>query len=359
VAELTADTGSVSGAWSDCGTADQFDYTCKGKNCTSTGAINSWPCADPGFIYEGDDTGFEYAYAFVAPSDGVCTLIEHGEGFNPPGPGNDLFGVIDWFILTGGGGCEAGACIAYMWENTTDAPECGPNETCSTKSFAVTEGQLFYIVADIFDGVGTNAGYEFEPTWDIEIQCDATEQLLLDEDFTDSVCDGCSASVDAPGACQDFGWHAIGGFADVVTGYYLGQLVNGSLVGYDCGATSATLSMPSAALPADATSCTLSLDYYAQLDPADDGDCVNDIFSVFVADGGGPATQLAGDACGSGTASENPIGSSATPAQTMTWDLSWAAGSNVTVELHWSSDAANNAGLGVVIDNVRLTCLMP
>jgi hypothetical protein len=289
----------------------------------------------------------------------VCTLVEHDEGFNIPGGGQ--FGVIDWFILTGGA-CEADSCIAYVWENVDGDPQCGGgNKTCSYKEFAVTEGQIFYIVADIYDGnAPSHEGFPYDDDWTIEITCDASQQLLLSEDFTDATCDGCSETVQAPPQCSNFGWHTIGGFADVVTGYYIGQLTNNTLTGYDCAATSATVDFPTVTLPGSATSCTVSFDYYAELDPADDGSCTNDILEVLVSVGVAPASAVPGAACGSGSSSENPIGSSQTPTkQTMTYDLTYAAGSDVTVSLAWSSNGQNNAGLGVVIDNVQIACDVP
>ena len=359
VSELTANTGPTTNGWSDCGVADQFSFKCNGPNCANTGSIDTWPCANPDFVYDGEDTGYEYAYVFVAPSDGVCTLIEHDEGFKTAGGGQ--FGVIDWFILTGGG-CEADSCIAYMWENVDDNPLCGPGKkVCSFKEFSVSEGQVFYIVADIYDGLAPDhEGFDYDQEWSVEIVCDASQELLLNEDFTDAVCDGCSESINAPPQCSNFGWHPIGGFADVVTGYYVGQLSNNTLTGYDCAATSAGLGFPTVTLPATSTSCTASFDYYAELDPADDGDCANDILEVMLSVDGGAATLIPGDACGSGSSAENPIGSSQTPAkQTMSYDISYAMGSEVTLTLMWSSNDTNNVGLGAVIDNVQIVCEGP
>ena len=160
VGELVADSGPVSGNWNTCGVADQFDYACNGPNCSNTGAISTWPCADPSFVYEGEETGFEYAYVFVAPIDGTCTFIEYGEGIKLPGSGNNLFGVLDWFLLTGGG-CNANACVGYTWENVKgDPPTCGGGNgtTCSYLEFPVSEGQVFYLVGDLFNGAGSCPG---------------------------------------------------------------------------------------------------------------------------------------------------------------------------------------------------------
>jgi len=353
VGQITADSGVVSGSWSDCGVADQFDFA-----SGSTGAINNWPCADPAFSYEGSNKGYEYAYVFVAPVNGTCTLWEYNEGYNPPGPGNDLFGVIDWFILSGGG-CDASSCVGYMWENQKGGV-CGGGTTCSTLDFPVNEGQVFYIVSDIYAGVGGDDGHPFDSGWDVEITCDSTEQLIIFEDFTDAVCNNCSASTSGS-TCAHFDWHAIGGFQDLGPSYYLGDLNANLLQGYDCGATTSTLTFPSGSIPANATSCELSFDFYAAFDNADDGDCTNDILEVLLSQNGGPAQPVPGDSCAADTTSSNPIGSDTGNggSQTMTYDVSYAIGDTVTLELAWSSDAANNVGTGIIIDNVKLSCTVP
>lgn len=357
VAELKAG-GKVAGSWNACGVADQFDFNCKGPNCSKTGAIDKWDCATQGFLYDGANTGYEYTYIFVAPVTGKCTLIEYNEGSKVQG---NLFGVIDWFILEGTDGCKQGSCIDYMWENVTGDPMCGPgNKPCSYKSFSVTEGQSFYIVADIFDGAGAHQTYDFNTDWSIEITCDDNQALLLNEDFTDGVCSGCIESTNAGNQCTDFGWHPVGSFGDVVTGYYLGQMSANSLAGYDCGATDATLTFPTSNLPANATSCSLSFTYYADYDAADDGDCTNDILEIQLAVDNGPATPINGDSCAANTNASNPLGSDANPtSKTITYDLSAYVGSAVDVGFYWSADAQNNNGLGVIIDNVVLTCELP
>ncbi|TNF23713.1 MAG: hypothetical protein EP329_26780 [Deltaproteobacteria bacterium] len=357
VTELTADTGPVTGTWDDCGVADQFDF-----GAGQTGAINNWPCADPSFLYDGPDTGYEYAYIFVAPTTGVCTFIEYEEGVKVPP--NQLFGVIDWFILDGSGQCDASACLEYVWENVKGEAICGGGQkTCSYRDFAVTEGQIFYIVADVYDGLvsGGHQGYDFNADWNIEIKCDDTSALLLDEDFSDAACDGCSTSVQAAPDCTNFDWHVIGGFGPVTTGYYLGQLENSTLSGYDCGATTATVTFPTVTLPATATSCTLTFDLYTDIDPVDDGSCVNDVLTVMGDTGAGPAFALPGDACGGTLAfDENPFGrSSAGIALPMSYDLTAYAGQTFTLSLDWSANATNNTGLGVIIDHVRIACETP
>ncbi|GMV42703.1 MAG: hypothetical protein AMXMBFR64_44190 [Myxococcales bacterium] len=356
VASITADTGTVSGSFSDCGAADQFTYKCQGAKCSTTGAIDTWPCADPSFLYSGANTGYEYAYAFVSPVDGVCTLIEYEEGIKLSGGG--LFGVLDWFILSGGA-CGAGACFDYMWENKTSDPVCG-GKTCSYKSFPVTAGQSFTFVADVFDGVNSHEGYTVPKGWTIEVRCDASKKLLLNEDFTDGQCSGCTQSVTAGPTCKSFGWHEIGGFSTMVTAMYLGQLQNNTLLGYDCGATTATLTFPSVALPSNATSCTLSFDWFASLDPANDGDCVNDIVTVMLKVGGGAAQPVAGKPCVPLMSGSNPIGSSSQPnALTMSYDITASKGTTVTASLAWSANATANNGLGVIIDNVKISCSVP
>ena len=365
VQELQPNTGVVTGGWADCGTADQFVYKCKGPKCSHTGAITTWPCADPSFLYDGADTGYEYAYVFVAPSDGTCTFYEYDEGVLVQG---SLFATIDWFILSGGS-CDANSCIDYVWEthstdpaSTSYDPACKDAQNyCSYKEFQVSQGQVFYVVADIFDGLGTShVGYGANDTWSIEMKCNDKTRLLLNEDFTDSVCNGCTTSVSGVSpSCKNFGWHAIGGFDEVVTGYYLGDLQNTTLAGYDCGATTATVTFPAVTLPADATSCHASVDYYARLDAADDGSCTNDIFTAMLAVGATPAQPITADACAADTTSSNPIGTGADPPRTMTWDITSAAGSAVTLSFDWSADAANNAGLGVILDNVQIVCEVP
>jgi hypothetical protein len=365
VGELEVDQ-KTGGDWSACGVADQFDFDCAGPNCSSTGAISKWGCADPGFVYDGDDTGYEYTYVFVAPVTGICTLIEYNEGIKLKGPGGkgggtSLFGVVDWFILAGDGACNANKCLEYMWENKTKDPVCGGgNKICSYKSFSVSEGQVFYIVADIFDGVNGHGAYEYNNDWSIEVKCDDKQLLLLDEDFSDALCDSCQEKVNAPKECDNFGWHSVGSFGDLVTGYYVGQMSNNTLLGYDCGQTSATLTFPTVTLPDNVDSCELSFDFYADLDAVDDGSCTNDILEVLISINGAAATLVNGDPCAANSNSSNPLGAGANPtSKTLTYDLTKQAGSTVTLSLDWSSNAQNNAGLGIVIDNVRITCNIP
>ncbi len=176
---LTANAGKVAGKWTDCGASDNKVYSCKGPNCKYTGAISSWGCSAPGYLYNGADTGFEYTYQFTAPADGVCTLIEYNEGL--PQPGGKLFGVLDWFIVSGSA-CQSSGCQAYMWDNKYGDPVCS-GQTCSYVPFNVTKGQQFFVVAGIFDGAGSHQGYPFNPGWSIEMKCDKgvlTEVRLFD-----------------------------------------------------------------------------------------------------------------------------------------------------------------------------------
>ena len=243
----------------------------------------------------------------------------------------------------------------------TGDPVCGGgNKICSYKKFAVSEGQVFNIVADVFDGVGGNAGYDFNKSWKVEVVCTDTESLLLNEDFTDAVCSGCSETVEAGPDCVNFGWHSLGGFADIVTGYYLGQLDGSTLLGYDCGSTKATLSFPKVTLPGSASKCSLTFDYFAGLDPADDGDCINDKLTVGLSVGAGPKTTLAASSCATKGSSSNPIGHGTEGvSQAMTYDLTSKLGSAVTVYLDWFADGASNGGVGVIIDNVTISCTGP
>ena len=360
VKELKANTGRVVGAWTDCGVADQFDYSCAGPNCSHTGAISNWACADPAFYYMGANTGYEYAYVFVAPADGVCTFLEYEEGVKVQG---NLFGVIDWFILAGGGQCDASECLAYVWENKKGDAICGGGQkTCSYKDFPVTAGQLFYLVADIYDGTttGGHQSYKFPAGWTIEVQCKTGSALLLNEDFSDAVCSGCTASTTGAAACQNFGWHYIGGFGPTTQSYYLGDLKNNSLAGYDCGAQTASLQFPAVTLPPTATSCTLSFDLFSDLAAGDNGSCTNDTLAVRVAPNGGAPVAVPGATCAADTASSNPIGFETAPVVTsMRYDITTWKGASVKLDLLWTANATNNAALGLVIDNVVIRCDTP
>jgi hypothetical protein len=351
---LTANTGKLIGTWQDCGVADQFSFAGNSK----TGAIDSWSCADPNFLYDGANTGYEYTYIFVAPVTGTCTLFEYSEGVLIPGT---LFGLLDWFILDGSGACGPAACIDYVWENKKNDPLCSGNNWCSYKSFAVTEGQVFYFTGDLYDGnKPKHEGYNYNSDWEVEVKCSAQDALLLFEDFTDAVCDGCVDTTNAPGACKSFDWHTIGGFADITTGYYLGQLAGNTLSGYNCGSTSSTLKFPTVTLPATATSCTLSFDLYMDLDPADDGDCINDILKVLLSIGGKTPISAPGTACPSTATNVNPIGAgTGKNSKTFTYDLSAYLGSTVQVMFEWFADAAANNGLGAILDNVQVSCTLP
>lgn len=171
--DLIADSGPVTGAWTDPGVVNDIEYDCGGSPCGFTGNIPSWPCADPTFVYEGPDTGYEYTYAFVAPGDGTCTFVERGEGIEQMG---HLVGVVDWFLVDAGGGeCGPSQCIEYIWENVQE-PVCGdePNAVCSHASFAVSTGETFFVVADIFAGLDSSNPevFPFQDTWNVEITCD-------------------------------------------------------------------------------------------------------------------------------------------------------------------------------------------
>ena len=218
--------------------------------------------------------------------------------------------MLDWFLLTGGG-CNANACVGYTWENVKGDPKCGGGNgtTCSYLEFPVSEGQVFYLVGDLFNGAGSAQGYPYNTDWNIEIQCDASEQLLLNEDFTDSVCNGCSVSTNAGPQCQNFGWHTIGGFADVVTGLYAGQIQDSTLLGYDCGAASTEFpSDGGAARQRDFVSIDLRPLHgtgpggqwqLRQRSPHRGSGC-----------GNGPSTPLSGTPCGAAGADQNPYPSS-------------------------------------------------
>lgn len=358
VKQITANTGTITDGWSDCGTADQFPF-----GSGRTGAIDEWSCADPNFYYDGVNTGYEYAYVFVAPLDGICTFIEYNEGVKVQG---SLVPFIDWFLLDGSGPCEASQCLEYVYENS-NAAICGSgNSTCSFRDFAVTQGQIFYLVADIYAG-STSQGrqtFPFNSTWTIEIECREGTTLLLNEDFNDAVCNGCSAQSTAGASCTNFGWHPIGGFSPsnqvtIGTSYYVGQLQNNTLLGYDCGATSSTLTFPSVTLPSTATSCALTFDLYMDLDAADATDCVNDLLTVKVDPASGPPVNAPGATCASNTTSSNPIGYEATTIKSMSYDLTSWKGAALQVQLAWSADAAANNGLGAIVDNVRVSCETP
>ncbi|MFT7580266.1 MAG: hypothetical protein ACI9MR_001935 [Myxococcota bacterium] len=367
VRELVADSGQVTGTWTDCGVADHLDYSCSGQNCTHTGAINTWNCADPSFLYEGPNNGYEYSYVFVAPSDGVCTFIEYDEGVKIQGKKTPL---IDWFILDGSGACNAAACLEYVWENVTGGVCGNNNKPCSYREFAVTEGQVFYVVADIFSGLASEGAstFPFDSGWTVEVQCSDQSVLLINEDFSDAQCNGCSATTGGAASCNNFAWHPMGGFtpaggADTIsTAMYLGEMQNDSLAGYDCGASTGSLTFPMVTLPATATSCTLTLDLYTAVA---DTDCVNDVVTIMVDAGGGPS-PASGSACGSGAADENPVGSSSHPnTRTMSYSVDAFIGSAVTVSIDWAADAANNLPFGntsfggVIINDVKLSCEVP
>ena len=183
---------------------------------------------------------------------------------------------------------------------------------------------------------------------------------FLNEDFPDSVCNGCSVSTNAGPQCQNFGWHTIGGFADVVTGLYAGQIQDSTLLGYDCGAASTEVSFPTVALPANATSCQLTFDLYMELDPADSGNCASDLLTVEAAVGNGPSTPLSGVLRVERGADQNPYPSSTGAGVVeMAFDLTDFAGDLLTLSFAFSSDANNNAGLGAIVDHVQVTCQVP
>ena len=307
-------------------------------------------------MYDGDNTGYEYTYQFVAPIDGVCTVIEYNEG--APIAGGKLFGLIDWFLVSGAT-CTSGGCQGYMWENKYGDPVCG-GQTCSYLSFNVTKGQKLFVVGDIFDGNGAHAGYPYPSGWTLEMKCDAKQKLLLNEDFNDAKCDGCTVAVTAPPVCQGFGWWPVGGFADLVQAFYVGQFDKNTLKGYDCGAAKASVTFPTASLPALVKSCTLSFDYYAEIAPGDEGDCVDDTLSVQLSVNG-QAVQLApGDTCKAKTASSNVLGWSQKPtSKKMTYDVTAFAGKTLGLTLAWVNNATENNGLGALVDNVQIACTVP
>ena len=104
----------------------------------------------------------------------------------------------------------------------------------------------------------------------------------------------------------------------------------------------------------------MSFDYYSALDIFDDGDCVNDIFKILLSVNGGAIKPVPGDSCAADTTSSSTIGSSSgAESKAMTYDLTSLAGSTVGLSMEWAADALNNDGLGVVIDNVSISCTLP
>lgn len=183
--EIVANSGRVSGSWSDAGVARNNIFDCSGDSCSYTGEIPEWVCSSPAHRYAGPETGFEYTYSFTAPGTGVCTFIEYQEGFRDAG---SLSGVVDWFLVVykHDSACGPSNCIDYIWENVSD-PICGSGirDVCSFKSFQVTEGQRFFIVADIFSGLTTvnPTAYPFGETWTVEMKCDIEGQEIFIDGF--------------------------------------------------------------------------------------------------------------------------------------------------------------------------------
>ena len=182
---IVAGKGPITGSWSDPGVANEVVFDCSDGPCQYTGEIATWPCSDPSFAYAGPDTGYEYAYSFTSPGDGNCTFIEYEEGFSQSGR---LLGVVDWFLVVArnDSACGPNDCIAYIWENVND-PICGsdPRATCSSYTFAVVEGQEFFIVADIFAGVDAENPevYPFNETWSVEVKCDMLDKGIFIDGF--------------------------------------------------------------------------------------------------------------------------------------------------------------------------------
>lgn len=174
-AALVSDAGVTAGAWSDPGVVDNATFDCSGGPCTFTGEIDVWNCADPDFRYAGPNTGFEYTYTFTAPGAGTCTFIEYDEGVEVMGTPQP---VVDWFILSAGGGaaCAPANCIDWVWENVNNPLCVGGGAVCSFKEFAVEQGQEFFIVADIYSGLQQDPAEMFprEENWDVEVICDVT-----------------------------------------------------------------------------------------------------------------------------------------------------------------------------------------
>ncbi len=181
-----------------CGGIDTWDTTLAG----STDMVDSYGCVG------WDESGPEYAYEFIAPSDTLITATLSGLG------GTDL----DVFIVEdlGDGSCDPEfACRAF-----------GDNSA----SFDVVTGRRYFIVVDGFEGA--SGAYTLELTCEATTSCGdgALEPGEECDDGNTSGGDGCSATclleagtceADFPASCgMSDSWSTLGlGATDFVDEY--------------------------------------------------------------------------------------------------------------------------------------------
>ena len=104
----------------------------------------------------------------------------------------------------------------------------------------------------------------------------------------------------------------------------------------------------------------MTFDLYLDLDATDDGGCNSDYHELLLKVGNGAAQPISGDTCAADTTSSNPMGNATGGvSQQMTFDLSYAIGSDVELSFSWANDNQNDAGLGPIINDVQPSCGVP